>query len=174
MMKVIFKTIFYLSLLFLAISLWAITIGQSINFEFKNYQLANEFYNIILPGTPIAILITLFGTLKNRQSSVHKISIVLITILLTFCSFIFLLNNLFTIGFSRWSTFNIAYEHKTERDRQIREQRYDSGALGYGGNRTVEVKPFAFFFWKIIPVDTTKIDKTIWIRVDKEGDVKFP
>jgi len=86
----------------------------------------------------------------------------------------FLLNHLFTIGFGAWTTFNIAYETKTNPEQQSREQRYDLGAFGYGSNRVVEVKPFAGLIWQVSPVDTAKIDKTIWIRVDKEADEKYP
>ena len=86
----------------------------------------------------------------------------------------FLLNNLFTIGFGAWTTYNIAYEDKTNPERQIREQRYDVGALGYGEDRIVEVKPFAGLFWKVATVDTTNMDRAKWIRVDKEADMKFP
>ncbi len=86
----------------------------------------------------------------------------------------YLLNNIFSIGFGAWTTFNIAYESRHNSEQQIREQRYDAGALGYGSNRVVEVEPFAGLFWKVTPVDTTKMDKSVWLRVDKEGEVKFP
>ncbi len=104
----------------------------------------------------------------------RKLLTIFATIGLTVLTFMFLLNNLFTIGFGAWTTFNIAYENKANSDRQIREQRYDVGALGYGGNRIVEVKPFAELFWQVSSVDTTKIDTAKWKRVGKEADVKFP
>ena len=74
----------------------------------------------------------------------------------------------------RADRFLMSKRNKHNPEQQIREQRYDVGALGYGGNRVVEVKPFTRLFWKVTPVDTTKINKADWIRVDKEGDVKFP
>ena len=174
MVKIIFRVIFWSSLLFLAIFLWTITIGQIINYEFRDYKIAGDFYNIIFGGIPIAILLTLFGTLKKHHGKTRRILTIFATVGLTALTFMFLLNNLFTIGFGVWTTFNIAYEHKADFERQIREQRYDVGAFGYGGDRVVEVKPFAKLFWKVTPVDTTKIDKTKWKRVDKEADVKFP
>ena len=173
-MKVLYRIIFWGSLLFLAVFLWTMTIGQTINFDFINHKTANDFYNVILGGTPIAILLTLFGTLKKHHDKERKLLTIFATIGLTVLTFMFLLNNLFTIGFGAWTTFNIAYENKTNPERQIREQRYDVGALGYGGDRIVEVKPFAGLFWQVSPVDTTKIDKTKWVRVDKEASVKFP
>ncbi len=124
--------------------------------------------------TPVAILLTLFGTVKKRHDIIRKIMTIILTAGVALLCFFYLLNNIFTIGFGAWTTFNIAYENKHHPEQQIREQRYDAGALGYGGNRVVEIKPFASLFWKVTHVDTTKIDKANWIRVDKEGDVRFP
>jgi len=166
MLKVLYRIICWSSLLFLAVFLWTVTIGQTINFEFRNYKTANEFYNVILAGTPIAILLTLFGTVKRHHEKARKLLTIFATIGLTVLTFMFLLNNLFTIGFGAWTTFNITYENKTNPERQIREQRYDVGALGYGGNRVVEVKPFAGLFWQVSTVDTTKIDKAKWLRAN--------
>jgi|SRR5688572_7530765 len=174
MLKVLYKLIFYCSLLFLAVFLWTVTVGQTINYEFRDNRTAGNFYNIILGGTPIAILLTLFGTLKRRYDMTRKLLTIFATVGLTLLTFMFLLYNLFTIGFGVWTTFNIAYEHKTNPKRQIREQRYDVGALGYGGSRIVEVKPFAGLFWNVSLVDTTKVDTSKWKRVDKEEGVKFP
>lgn len=174
MFKALYRLIFWTSLLFLAVLLWTLTIGQTINYEFKDSKTANNFYNVILGGTPIAILLTLFGTFKKHHDNVRKLLTICSTVGVTVVAFMFLLNNLFTIGFGTWTTFNIAYEDKTNPERQIREQRYDVGALGYGDDRIVEVKPFGGLFWKVVTVDTTNIDSAKWIRVDKEADMKFP
>ena len=174
MIKVLFRLIFCCSICFLIVFLWTVTIGQTINYEFREHKIASEFYNIILVGTPVAILLTLFGTLKKRHDNTRKLVTIFATIGLTVLTFMFLLNNLFTIGFGAWTTFNIAYEHKENSDRQIREQRYDVGALGYAGVRVVEVKPFAGMFWKVSRIDTTTVNKTEWKRIDKEADVRFP
>ena len=174
MLKVTFRLIFWISLSFLAISLWTLTIGQTLNYEFRNTKFESDFYYYIFTLTPIAILLTLFGTIKKRHDIIRKIMTIILTAGLALLCFFFLLNNMFSIGFGAWTTFNISYENKYNPDQQIREQRYDAGALGYGSSRVVTVKPFAGLFWKVTPVDTNKIDKVEWIRVDKEGDVKFP
>ena len=174
MQKVTFRLIFWGSAIFLAVVLWTITVGQSINYEFQNDTDAGDFYNIILGGTPIAILLTLFGTLKRNHNTRRKILTIITTLGGVVFSFMFLLYNFFTIGFGVWTTFNIAYEHKSNPERKIREQRYDVGALGYGATRVVEVNSFTSLFWKVTLVDTTKLSKVDWTRVDKDGDIKFP
>src|SRR4051812_20307462 len=121
MLKVSFRLIFWSSLLFLAVFLWTVTIGQIINYEFRDYKVAGNFYNIILAGIPIAVLLTLCGTLKKHHDKTRKLLTIFATIGLAVLSFMFLINNLFTIGFGTWTTFNIAYEYKTEPEKQIRE-----------------------------------------------------
>ncbi|HYH14312.1 MAG TPA: hypothetical protein VD794_03775, partial [Flavisolibacter sp.] len=133
-----------------------------------------NFYYYLFTCTPVAILLTLFGTIKKQHDIIRKVLIVVLTVTATVLCFMYLFSNMFTLGFGAWSTFNITYEHRKHPERQIREQRYDAGAFGYGGDRVVEVRPFAGLFWKVLPVDTTTIDKATWRRIDKEGDVKFP
>jgi hypothetical protein len=174
MLKVIFKLIFWSSIVFLCIALWTLTFGQVVPYEFRNMEMRSNFYDVLLPGAPAAVLFTLFGSLKKSQEGIRKASIILFTTVAAFFCFYLLMINLFNFGFGAWSTFNIAYEHKMNPERQIREQQYDMGALGYGGWRIVEVKPFAGLFFRISPVDTAKIKAQEWLRVDKEGDVKFP
>lgn len=174
MLKVTLRLIFRLSLLFLAISLWTLTIGQVLPYEFRDTKVASDFYYYLFTWTPIAILLTLTGTVKREHDIFKKVLTVVLTITIAVLCFFYLLNNMFSIGFGAWSTFNIAYESRQHPERQIREQRYDAGALGYGSDRVVEVRPFAGLFWKVSPVDTTVIDNTKWRRVDKEGDGKFP
>ena len=60
------------------------------------------------------------------------------------------MKSMFIIGFGSWATFNIAYGNSYNPEQEIREQRHDAGALGYGGERVVEVKPFAIFFGKLL------------------------
>lgn len=174
MFKVTFRFIFWISAIFLAISIWTLTVGRVLNYEFRNTRLESDFYYWIFTLTPIFILLTFFGTIKKRHGVFRKVLIIILTVSIAAFCFFYLLSNMLRIGFGAWTTFNIAYENKNNSEPQIREQRYDAGALGYGGYRVVEVKPFAILFWKVTPVDTTKIDKSDWKRVDKEGDLKFP
>ncbi len=174
MLKDIYRIVFYISLFILSVFLWTVTFGQKINIEFKDHRIAHTFYDFILIATPLAILLTLFGTLKKAHNKTRKIFTILATIGVIVLTYLIWINFLFTIGFGRWTTFNIAYEYRTNPNRQIREQRYDVGALGYGGKRIVEVRPFAGLFWNVSTVDTTSIDKKDWIRINKEVDVKFP
>ena len=142
--------------------------------KFRDTKIASDFYYYLFTWKPIAIALTPFGTIKKKHDIFRKALTAVLTITIAVLYFFYLLNNMFSIGFGAWSTFNIAYENRQQPERQIREQHYDAGALGYGGGRVVEVRPFAGLFWKVSPVDTTILDQTEWRRVDREADVKFP
>jgi hypothetical protein len=174
MIKILKRIVFIASLIAIAVFLWAVTFGQIINVDFRDAELSNVFYMALFWGFPAALLLTLFGTLKRAQPGRIRILIVLLTVGASIGTFVFLLSNIFIIGFGQWSTFNISYEHRDDPGRQVHEQRYDIGALGYGHSRVVEVAPFAFFFWKTKAVDTTTLDPAAWRRVDREADVHFP
>jgi hypothetical protein len=168
MVRIISKTFFYCSIVFLIFFLWTITGGQKVNIEFRDSNIRNQFYSTLFIGTPIAILLTLFGSIRRTHSRTKKVLTFITTGTLSIASFFFILDSMLKIGFGDWSTMNIMYENKRERSIQIREQQFDIGALGYGGKRVVEVSPFLLLFWKANPVDTGTIDKTQWIPVGKE------
>lgn len=168
------RFLFYCSLLFLIVFLWTVTIGPVINIEFKDYKLSGAFYNIVYAGAPVALLLTLLGTYKKHHSKKRKGLTVGATIGATILLLLFILNTFFTTGFGVWTTNAIAYQNNKHPHWQIREQQYDIGAFGYGGNRVVTVKPFAFLFWKVDHTDTNKIDKKAWTRVAQTADVLLP
>ncbi|ELV7526282.1 hypothetical protein QMU91_002515 [Flavobacterium psychrophilum] len=182
MWKIISKTIFWLSIIFIIISIFSLTIGQKTNLEFINLELKNKFYNLIFLGFPIAIILTLFGTIRKKNEIIRNILTSIFTLGLGIFIFIFLVNSMFTIAFGAWVTIDVFYQKKNDDKIQIREQQYDLGALGYGNKkRIVEVKPSAILFYQITEIDTSKIDKTEWKIVSKENktweilnDIKFP
>lgn len=172
-MKRIKTAIFWIAIAFILITIFSLTIGQKVSYEFADYKLSQNFYNIIMQGFPIAILLTLFGTLKKENTKIRNWSSIGVTILISILSFVLMINFIFNIGFGTWVTFATIYRHKTE-NKVIKDQRYDIGALGYGRYRIVELKSILKYWVLPTEVDTTKIDKSQWKFVNEEGDVKFP
>ena len=165
--------IFWSAIIFIAITVFSLTIGQKVPYEFADYKLSQSFYDIIMLGFPIAILLTLFGTIKRKNSKSRNWTYVGITICTSLLSFVIMINLILTVGFGNWITYATIYRHKTE-NKVIKDQLYDLGALGYGRDRIVELKP-VFKYW-VLPteVDTTKIDKNKWKRVNEKGEIRFP
>ncbi|MEO8254578.1 MAG: hypothetical protein ABI554_09350 [Flavobacterium sp.] len=92
----------------------------------------HKFYDVIMQGLPIAILLTFFGTLKRSNSKSKNWTFIGLTILTSILSFVIMVNLIFRIGFGAWTTVTTIYKHKTD-NREIKEQLFDVGALGYGG-----------------------------------------
>lgn len=173
MTKTITKIFFWIAIVFILLTVYSLTIGQIIPYEFASSKLSQNYHNIIVYGLPVAILITLFGTIKKENTKTKNWIFISTTILTSILSFAFIISFLFIIHLGSWTTFTTIYEHKTK-DKTIEEQRYDMGALGYRKHRIVELKPI-FKFWVLpIAVDTAKINKNEWKFVNKEGDVRFP
>ena len=167
-------TIFWLTIIFIIVALFALTIGQYLPIDFKNYKTQSNFYYFVFTGLPFAILLSLFGTLKREYSKFKSWTIGILTVLSAgFCFFI-LMFTMFTIGFGAWTNETILYRNNDDRNITINEQIFDIGALGYGGRRTVKLKPIFMIFQTVENIDITKIDNAKWTYVNEEGDIHFP
>jgi hypothetical protein len=173
MIQVIRKTVFWTALVFIGLTIFALTVGLILPFEFADYKIMHKFYETITQGLPIAILLTLFGTLKCEKTKARNWTFLGVTVLSSIISFFIMVSLFFTIGFGAWTTLTTIYRHKTE-DKVIKEQILDIGALGYGGRRTVEIKPVLKYWILPTKIDTTTINKNEWIFVNEQGEIKFP
>lgn len=146
--------------------LWTISFGQWANLEFRSPDARNHFYNLLFDITPFAVLATLFGTVKKRHSRFRNGVTVFSTVSVFVMVVLFLLSNMFTLGFGSWRTTEVLYRHSKDHRRQVLYQQYDAGALGYGGERVVMSEPRYFLFNKVTPYDTTQWRRDHLQRVD--------
>ena len=172
-MQVIKKTIFWTAIAFIGLTIFSLTIGQILPYEFADYKIMHKFYDIIMQGLPVAILLTLFGTIKRKKTKTQNLTLLGLTVLTSILSFFVMVSLMFRIGFGAWTTVTTIYRHKTE-NKEIKEQQFDVGALGYGGQRIVEIKPILKFWILPTKIDTAKINKNEWTFVNEQGDIKIP
>ncbi len=173
MKKTIKLTIFWIAISFIVITIFSLTLGQILPYEFADNRIMHSFYDIIMQGLPIAVLLSLFGTVRKVNSKTKNWTFVGLTVLISILSFFLILNLIFKIGFGAWTTETILYRHKTE-NKEIKEQLFDVGAFGYDGQRIVETKPFLKYWISVTNIDTTSMDKDQWEYINKQGDIKFP
>lgn len=55
--NIILKTIFYLAIVFIVVTFYALTFGESSSLEFADWKLRRHFYDAKMQGLPIAILL---------------------------------------------------------------------------------------------------------------------
>ena len=163
-----------MAIIIIAISVFALTFGQIIPIEFKNNTIQSVFYTYMFFGLPISIGLTLFGTIKSQNNKLINLLIGFSTIVLSVICFFVLVTSMFSIGFGAWTNETILYRNNSNKEITINLQIYDLGAFGYGKRRTAEIKPFFKYFENVKIIDTTKIDKTKWLKVNEEGDMHFP
>lgn len=173
MTETIKKLLFWTAIAFISLTVFSLTIGQLLPCEFEDYKIQYKFYDTIIFGLPFAVILTLFGTLKKRNSNTKNWTLGILTVLTSILCFVGQFFMIFSFGFGAWTTVTTLYKHKTE-NREIKEQLYDIGAFGYGGQRIVEIKPFLYFWVTPTPIDTLTINKTEWDYVNDQGDIKFP
>jgi hypothetical protein len=156
------RAIFYSALAFIGISVFSLTIGQAIPVEFKSWHLAQEYYNIVFGGVPVAVLLTLPGTIKRRHPLIVNTSIIILTIAAAVFSFLVMVSLMFHIGFGAWETTSVLYRNKQNPGITIQKQRFDEGAFGTGGSRIVKLRPFLGCWYIVNRADTATLDKTKW------------
>lgn len=162
------KTIFWLTILLIATIVFSFTIGQAIPIEFKDYKVKNDYYYFAFTALPIAIMLTLFGTIKKKYKKSKNWTIVGITVISAIICFFLLVSIMFSVGFGSWTTETILYKKHRDKVVTIDKQRLDVGALGYGGYRTVQLTPFFKYFQLVKEVDTAKVDKRNWDYVNED------
>ena len=173
MTRAIKKTIFWTAITFIVLTIFGLTIGQILPYEFANYKLQHWFYDTIIQGLPIAVLLTLFGTIRQENTKTRNWTFIGLTVLISILCFVAQFFLIFSFGFGAWTTETTIYKHKTE-NKAIKEQLYDIGAFGYGGRRIVEIKPILKYWILPTAIDTLTIDKSEWKFVNEQGDIKFP
>lgn len=157
-----------MALIFIIATLFSLTIGQSLTYEFADNDLSSDFYDIVMAGLPIAIILTLFGTIKMKNKQSKNVSIVILTIVASVLSFFFMINTLFSVGFITIENEAVLFRKNNNPNIFIAKQRIGQGALGEDGHRIVELKPFLKFWNKVTFVDTAAMDKMQWKFVNEQ------
>lgn len=167
MVNIIRRVIFFAAIAFIIVALFSFTIAQEIPYEFKDPYVSRDFYDVIMGGFPLAILFTLFGTIRDRYSTARKSFTILVTVSTAVLAFFVMIQMLFSVGFAVWSDVATLYKHKTREDTTIRQEVHEYGVFGRGGSRMVIVQPVLWYWYKVKEVDTATIKKNDWILVDE-------
>jgi hypothetical protein len=170
--NIILRTIFWLTIVFIAVTIYALTIGQSSNYEFADWRISRTFYDTIMQGLPIAILLTLTGTIKKANDKSKNITLIISTILGSIISFFIIISLLFSVGFLTITNDFLLFRNKTNPTTIISTQLIGQGAFGSDGQRTVKLEPFLKFWNKTTIIDTATIDKSDWTFVNKKINLR--
>ena len=166
------RTIFWLTLMFIALTIYSLTFGQSSSYEFADWRVSRKFYDTIMPGLLIAILLTLTGTIKRTNNKSKNIGIISLTVLTSVVGLFIMTSMIFSVGFLTITNDMTLYRSKTNPAITITLQTIGQGALGADGHRTVQLEPFLKFWNKVTLVVTTTINKSDWTFANEKIDFR--
>ncbi|MFA9213584.1 MAG: hypothetical protein ACEQSR_07020 [Candidatus Methylacidiphilales bacterium] len=165
-MQLLLKVIYRIALFMLIFWLGAAVLSSFIPLEFASQNFEHAYYSIRFYGVPIAIVFTLTGTIKKKESWVEIISKIVLTIFACFGSLVIMTMILFG-GMCAWTTDKVLFELKNQPTIKIEERSYGCGATDSGPSKLgiFKVRNFTPYFVYATPIDTNEIDKSEWLRI---------
>ena len=162
------KGLYRLAIAFLTLLVVCLSVAGLFSIELVSHEATVAFAIGCMISVPVAVLLTLSGTLKKEYPKPKRQGIVLLTTMIAIVIFA-TLYYFIPIGlWGDWVTETIVYRNKKNPSITINDQVLDIGALGYGGNRQVEIRPVLTYFQQVTRVAENGVDTTEWKRVDED------
>jgi len=163
------KIIYWTSLVLIFIFVIVPFAGQFTPLEFTNDNFQDSFEQLRFFGLPILVLLTLFGTIKRKDSAGTKTTKIVLTICISLFSVFFLFMTVFA-GMCRWTNNKILFENKNDKTTKIVLRDFGCGATDSGSPtyKVCKIKNISPFLIWVTSIDTTKIDRLIWQQVDNK------
>jgi len=168
-MKLFLKIFFWTSITFIGVCVLLALLGLILPIELINDKIENLYLGIRFFGLPLAIIFTLTGTIKKKHDLGTILGTVFTTIAVSFISFLIMIFVFFG-SVCGWLTDDILFESKTNTSITIEARHYDCGATDTQRPKIKTykvIKLSKYFIWST-KVDTNKIDKREWTRVNTE------
>jgi len=165
-MQRILKTIFWIAISFIAIILIVAGLLHVLPIEFATSAYEDVFDVLLLLGLPIAIIFTLTGTIKRTNTAGATIAKIVLTLFAAFLPVLFAFTTAFDL--CGWSEGKILFAKKEDASTQIVLREFGCGAVDSSSPdyKVVKITHLTPLFIYISDIDTTKIDRTVWKRVD--------
>ena len=163
LLKVIYRTAVFMLIFWLGIAV----LSNFVPLEFASQKVEHLYYSIRFYGVPIAIVFTLTGTIKKKESWVEIISKIILTIFACFGSIAIMTIMIFVGGMCAWTTDKVLFEHKQQSTIKIEKRSFGCGATDSSPSTpgVFKVRNFTPYFVYITRIDTNEINKSEWLRV---------
>jgi hypothetical protein len=116
-------------------------------------------------GIPLAVLMTLTGTIKAKDKPEAIIMKIIATFLISVGTFIISMFLLF-VGMCGWTTNKVLYENKNNNSLKIVERYYGCGAVDsdYPDYKTFKMKEISKNIYWYSRIDTNTINTSEWVK----------
>jgi hypothetical protein len=168
-MNLLLKIIYWGSVAFICFNLLIALFLPTFPFEFINDRVEEFFYGLHFWGGLFAILIVGVGTIKREEGSglaVIKIFFTMIGMVIYFC---IILISVFSNLCSE-TTGEVLFEKKGDPSTKVVMRYFGCGAVDSTPETPYirRIKEIAHLFIWVSDVDTSKLDKTEWKRIDNK------
>lgn len=163
------KIIYWTSLTLIFIFVIVPFVGQFTPLEFTDDNFQNLFEQFRFFGLPVVILLTLFGTLKTKDSTATKTTKIVLTICVSLLSIFILFISIWG-AMCRWTNNKVIFNNINDKTQKIVLRDFGCGALDSGSPtyKVCKIKTIRPSLIWVTGIDTTKIDRQIWQRVDNK------
>ncbi len=160
------KAFLWLTLISLVLIMIPGIFGQSFPLEFRTVEIEKNYYLAML--TSLAFSFIIYYYFKKRESNIKIYTFKFLCLnagvmVVYLCSIFFVITFL---GFGLWVDERIIYIKKSNPEISIKEQIFDIGTFGYGKRRIVKITPLSPFLQIASDIDTVKITKAEWNRLN--------
>lgn len=164
-MKVLNKIIFWVSIAIIITWMIISLFGKVIPLEIKIGKSGGAYQVFLFYALQTAVMFTLFGTLKQKDSKKRLIIKVILTCVIAVAACFLTLVTVFS-GMCSWNTDRILFEKKDAPDTQIVLRRKGCGKEKdiYPLYKTSKVKYIISDLYWIKDIDTNQLDKKQWKR----------
>lgn len=141
-------------------------LAKFVRLEISNQGFRNVFDQIRFFIFPVAILLTLFGTIKSKDTTDTKTIKIILTVGASLISVFILAMKMFA-GMCEWTTNKILFRKVDDKMTLIVLRDFGCGATdsGLSLNKVCKTKNlFPSVIW-VTEIDTSKIDRKVWQRV---------
>ena len=167
-MQKFLKIVRWTSVIFLCLWLLLPILGLFIPLEFVNNSRSEEIYIMIrFCGFPIAAVLSVLTWIKSKDTSYIVVGKIILAVCVAVVSWgvsvIALLG-----GVCGYITDNVFFENKQKPSIKIVQRHYDCGAFDsdYPTYKIFKIKEITSDFIWATEIDTNKIDKNEWIRIE--------
>ena|SRR5690606_32704592 len=160
------KIIFWTSLVFLGLAILFPLIRKGLEIQFATDDMKSNYEMFISNAIPLAILLTLFGTIKSEYNLSKTVSIVALTLVISIGSMYFM----FLAAFSdlcSYTNVKTIYQLKDDPNTKIMIREFGCGAVDSGPPSVGvhRVQYYTKYFIRTSRIDTNQIDKNQWIKI---------
>jgi hypothetical protein len=164
------KFIFWTSIILIILLVILPIFGNFTNLEFADddFETAYDGFRFFL--LPISILLTLFGTLKKKDTAAAKTSKIVLTVVVSVFSIFMFAVTVFG-GMCDWSDGKILFVDNSDKANKIILRSYGCGATDSGSPiyKVFEVRSIISYLNSVTAIDTTKLDKRDWTRIQDDN-----